>query len=101
MRIKDWDLDVRGINYSICKGRVWILMPTKKGMIGGKQCEFPIINFTTQDTHRAFIKLLQHCFGGFMKSRNYVSFDNWDDEKGEKKVRKPMVFVTPAPRKKR
>lgn len=100
LKEKDWELDIRGVHYCVCRARVWIQMPNKKGMIDGKECEFPIVNFKNKEQQRAFVKLLQICFGGFMKSRNYCSFEEWDSVTGAKKKRKAMKFYTPTPRNK-
>ena len=100
IRVKEWELDLRGIQYCLCRGRVWILLPNKKGIIDGKECEFPIINFRDKEKQRAFIKLLQRCFSGFMKSHFYVPFDQLEKQERRRKMRKERVFVTPPPRRK-
>lgn len=72
--IQEWGLEIRGIRYCTSKGKVWIYMPSKKGEVEGKQCEFPIFNFIDKIYQRKFVKKLQKIFLEFMKTEKYKPY---------------------------
>ncbi len=92
VKLESWEFDLRGIFYVLCKGKVWIKMPTKKGVLNGKDCEFPITDIRDKEQKAGIMRLLQGCFLGFMKSTDYVSFDEWEKRQRIGKAKINMVF---------
>ena len=73
-------------------------MPTKKGEIDGKPCEFPVLDLCDKEQKLGFLRLIQTCFLGFMKSPKYVSFEKQEKRDKMNRAKKKMTFVD-LPRK--
>lgn len=91
--VNGWMKHERGIHYSICKGKVWIDVPFKKGTINGKPCEYPLGDFEDPDAQRGFVGIIQFLFSRFAQTPHYVSFEAWERKEKMREAREKMTFV--------
>ncbi len=91
--------DMRGIFYNLCRGKGWINMPSKKGIVHGEECEYPTGNFFRRDSQRGFVGLIQYLLGVFVRGPKYINLEEWEKKLKIIEAKKNMVFVD-VPRKK-
>ncbi len=87
------DFDVRGIHYCYSRQKAWIIMPSKKGMLDGEPCEYPICNFRRKDPQRGFVGLMQYLFNHFAKSSEYTSLEKSQKKERRRFIQKNMTFI--------
>lgn len=98
--IKGTPTDVKSVFYCASKNKIWVNMPSKKGTLKNKECDYPIFSFSDRDTQREFIRLTRIAMRSFMNTMNYKSFERWkieeklrieEEEKKEEKNRKVLI----------
>ena len=82
----EFDLDVRGIDVSIKKGKHWITIPTKTKFDAKtkENITFPIIQFANREKTLGLRKAIIKACLNYMKENNYIS-----PKKTKQKVSKP------------
>lgn len=88
-----FDMRCIGYNLCICKGKAWINMPSKKGILNGEECEYPTGNFLRRDAQRGFVGLIQYLLGQFVKTHKYISLAEWEKKQKIILAKKNMIFV--------
>jgi len=100
LHVKVWihgtPTDVKSIFYCASKEKIWVNMPSKKGSINQRECDYPIFSFSDRDTQREFIRLTRIAMRSCMNTMNYKSFERWQIEEKlrieeEKKKRQVLI----------
>ncbi|KKM91049.1 hypothetical protein LCGC14_1232560 [marine sediment metagenome] len=78
--IPNFIFEVRGVHYCITKKKLWINLPSRRGLIDKELCEFPVWEIPDQEVKKAFLAILQKVFSDFMKTEEFISFEQYIEE---------------------
>lgn len=68
-------------------------MPTKRGILDGNECEFPIHDVLNKKQKLRQMNQIQDAFKGFMQTDRFISWDTWEKVEKIKRAKKGMVFM--------
>lgn len=84
--IPSLNIEIRAVSLRYCekKKRCWIMMPSKKGLIQGKTCHFPLVSFIDKKFQTELLREIRECFIDWRKTHTYN-----DAEVANEPTRKP------------
>lgn len=87
VNIPSLNIEIKGvvIRYTEKTGRVWVMMPSKKGLLDGKMCYFPLLSFNDKEFQK---KIQLEIAAYFLEWRQTHKFEEL--EKAYDTPRKPQ-----------
>jgi hypothetical protein len=70
--LEDYDIDLRGIYYSVKNGKFFIRYASKKGNINGTLCDYLIFSFNSAEKQRELTKSILTALYEFAETSEYT-----------------------------